>query len=146
MAVSQEQLAELLRSVFGSTQLDDATLAALAAYARPFGMEAIEAASATFTEFPRPLDFLAALQRAARAIAVSGSAPTEVEECTCEGALYVTVEPAGPDGPEVVRPCAACLPTAYERWRGGHFGTHLNCAECRNLRPTPRRRKLTRVG
>lgn len=152
MAISTKQLTRLLQPVFGTTPMDLETLEGLAQDSSRYGLITVERVVQGLDHCPTPMEFLAALEEQARMAAVERIAagydeahPHPLGECACEGTGFTTIREAGPDGPEVVRPCDVCLPETFGRWAGGHFGEHRNCAECREVKGYRKRRKLSRV-
>ena len=152
MAISTKQLARLLQPVFGDTPMDAETLDGLASDCARYAMSTIERTIQTFTACPQPMEFLTALERMARQVEIERIATgydmetaVPLGQCGCDGTGYTTIREAGPEGPEVVRPCDVCLPSAFERWAGGHFGDHRDCAQCREVKGYRKRRKLSRV-
>jgi hypothetical protein len=132
--------------------MDAETLDGLASDCARYSMATIERTIQTFTTCPQPMEFLGALEAMARTvemerIATGYDMETSVPlgECGCDGTGYTTIREAGADGPEVVRPCDVCLPTAFKMWAGGHFGGHRDCAECRGVRGQRKRRQPSRV-
>lgn len=94
----------------------------------------------TTGKLPLPGQIIPIAQRHARTLALADRAPAtafeDLASCPhCDDTKFIFVDD------NAVKPCQACIPATYSRWKRGHYHTKHNeasCAECQAMRTTNR--------